>query len=394
MKALHILYQSAPDISGSSTRTASILRAQNKLGLEVVAVTSPFQKGYSEAFDLIDGIVYYRCFKGFEDYGIAKPKTLLVRFRKALTIVSFFFKVFSVAQKEKPDVIHSHAMAYCAFVGVLVAFLLRVPHVYEIRSAWVDNSNFTAGKIQRNLFKFIEYLAVKMSGNIVVISHGLHARYNKFAKRVLLVANAVDDDLVYGNAENKISLGREVVNFGYVGSIIPLEGLDDVLHAFKNVKSDNWFFKVYGGGKDLEKLVALTSSLGLAEKVKFFGKVPKMDIDKAYVDIDCIINYRKDEPVAHSVTPLKPLEAMALKKLVVVSDVRGMTELVSHETNGIVVPHSRVDLLTNILESIVNNPMLFISIVENGYKHVSKNKLWSVNAKNYSDFYNIIIDEF
>ncbi|MFP3454589.1 glycosyltransferase, partial [Bacillus sp. SIMBA_154] len=67
--------------------------------------------------------------------------------------------------------------------------------------------------------------------------------------------------------------------------------------------------------------------------VEFLGKISPDSIPNLYKKIDIIINYRRNEPVAHSVTPLKPLEAMAYKKLVITSDVLGMTEIVTdHET--------------------------------------------------------------
>ena len=68
-----------------------------------------------------------------------------------------------------------------------------------------------------------------------------------------------------------------------------------------------------------------------------------------------VINYRKDEPVAHTVTPLKPLEAMAFKRLVVASNVGGMKELISNNVTGVLVaPNNPGELLTT-LELIRNN---------------------------------------
>ena len=43
MKVLHILYQSLPNISGSSIRSRDILNNQLKIGVKPIVVTSPFQ---------------------------------------------------------------------------------------------------------------------------------------------------------------------------------------------------------------------------------------------------------------------------------------------------------------------------------------------------------------
>ena len=57
MKALHILYQSLPNISGSSIRSRDILNNQFKIGIEPIVITSPFQnpKTNGKSFEVIDG---------------------------------------------------------------------------------------------------------------------------------------------------------------------------------------------------------------------------------------------------------------------------------------------------------------------------------------------------
>ena len=48
MKVLHVLYQSLPNISGSSIRSRDIINNQLKIGVEPIVITSPFQKPFEE----------------------------------------------------------------------------------------------------------------------------------------------------------------------------------------------------------------------------------------------------------------------------------------------------------------------------------------------------------
>ena len=57
-------------------------------------------------------------------------------------------------------------------------------------------------------------------------------------------------------------------------------------------------------------------------------------ISEVYSTIDVVINPRISNYLTNSVTPLKPLEAMAYKKLVLASDVGGMKELIEHNKTG------------------------------------------------------------
>ena len=56
MKVLHILYQSLPNISGSSVRSRDILNNQLKIGIKPIVITSPFQnpKTNGKSFEEIE----------------------------------------------------------------------------------------------------------------------------------------------------------------------------------------------------------------------------------------------------------------------------------------------------------------------------------------------------
>ncbi len=65
MKILHVLYQSLPQVSGSSIRSRDIMLSQQEIGLNVIAITAPFQNSTNQnaVYDSIDGIKYIRTSK-------------------------------------------------------------------------------------------------------------------------------------------------------------------------------------------------------------------------------------------------------------------------------------------------------------------------------------------
>ena len=57
MKVFHILYESLPRVSGSSIRSRDILISQKNIGIDVIAITSPFTNSTSQnEFDVINDI--------------------------------------------------------------------------------------------------------------------------------------------------------------------------------------------------------------------------------------------------------------------------------------------------------------------------------------------------
>ena len=389
MKVLHLLYQSYPNISGSSTRSMSIVGAQKEVGITPVVLTSPFQKGLADGVDqeVVNGITYYRCYDNNEKYELGSKKSTFVRIMKLLSILKYSFQILKVARKENVEIIHSHAMFYNAVPGIVVSFLLGIPHVYEIRSEWSKNSHFKSASFIKYIANYLEILSIKLSSAVVVISKGLYEKYSKYNDITTYIGNAVDDEAIKNNIKTEPPQNFEYLKIAYIGSVIELEGLQYVLHALSMLEKDVYFMKIVGDGESLVSLELLAEELGISANVSFTGKIPASEINKIYDSVDIIVNYRRDEPVSHSVTPLKPLEAMVHKKLIISSNVGGMTELIDHMVTGVVVPSDDVQALSDTFLSISKCADRFKSIPIAGYEYVSRNKTWSSNALCYKRLY-------
>ena len=393
MKVLHILYQSLPNISGSSTRSNSILLSQLNHGMDVIAISSPFQEGLNvnHNFEDVNGVKIYRTYNHNKKFALTTSKSLFTRFKKLISIFGFIKAVYVLSKSEKVDVLHSHATFYCAFSGIIASKLLGIPHVYEVRSDWTTNSNYLANNTIKKLLGAIEKIAVYMSTEVIVISQGLYDKYKNVNSKLHIVKNAVDDALLQENCNLHYSVNTPL-NIGYIGSVIKLEGIDFLIDSMSLLPSKEVNLHIIGGGNHLDELKNKIKKMSL-HNVFFYGFVNPTDIHGYYSLLDVVVNYRRDEPVAHSVTPLKPLEAMAYKKLVIVSDVKGMTELVSHNVNGIVVPAENPIKLADCFLEIIKHPSKFSDIANSGYEYVKQNKTWSKNALAYANIYTKLLSK-
>ena len=99
-----------------------------------------------------------------------------------------------------------------------------------------------------------------------------------------------------------------------------------------------------------------------------------------------IVNPRKKSYLTDSVTPLKPLEAMAYKKLVLASNVGGMKELIKNGKNGILFKSGSISELEKVISQIIDRNDKK-SIIENSYKYIVENRNWFKNAKLYNKIY-------
>ena len=162
MKVLHVLYQSLPTKVGSTIRSRDILMSQKNAGIEVLAVTSPFQcsENFSKKIEIINGISYYRCLKinAKETVG-EKPKSFIRQVFKVFKIISFSRLIYNISKNEKVDIIHAHSTFFSGLAASVAAKRLKVPFVYEVRSLWEEHRVVVKASLKNKLqASFIRFL--------------------------------------------------------------------------------------------------------------------------------------------------------------------------------------------------------------------------------------------
>ena len=385
MKVLHILYQSLPNISGSSIRSRDILNNQLKIGVKPIVVTSPFQnpKTNGKSFEEIDGIKYFRTFSNNNELVKENESSFFIQIKKFFRIISFSIKVYRIAKKEKIDVIHAHAMFFCAIAGKITSIILNKPLIYEVRSLWEERFKRTSflNYLIFSFLTFLETFCMFLADHIVAINQNLkielQSRLILKKRKITVVKNAVDLDRII--TSKKI---RNELVFGYIGTLSPIEGLDILIEAFNNLDLSNKLL-IFGDGIELENLKKLSTS---NSNIIFQGKISSSEILKAYNQIDIIVNPRKSSYLTNSVTPLKTIEAMAYKKLVIASDVGGMKELIKDDQTGILFKSGDLFELEKALLKVLERNDLN-SIVDNAYNYIYKQRNWYHNAKLYKKLY-------
>ena len=176
MKVLHVLYQSLPQVSGSSIRSRDIMLSQKEVGIEVLAITAPFQNSISKkGLDIIDDITYIRTSRNTKNSITDLRKGVLQRIYRVFSILIFSQKLFSTIKKEKPDVLHAHAMFFCAIPSLVLGKVFNIPVVYEFRSLWMyqktnsRNKGFINKKIEIFLIQ-VEIICIKKESNGVFLN--------------------------------------------------------------------------------------------------------------------------------------------------------------------------------------------------------------------------------
>lgn len=142
-----------------------------------------------------------------------------------------------------------------------------------------------------------------------------------------------------------------------------------------------------GGGPMEAALKQQVEDLGLEEHVTFTGRVPHDQVSRYYSLVDVLTYPRLSMRITELVTPLKPLEAMAQRRLFIASDVGGHRELVRHGETGIMHKADDAEDLAEKTLYLMNHPDLWDNLRENGRHYVETERTWKNSVGNYQNVY-------
>jgi hypothetical protein len=112
--------------------------SQKEIGLDVVAVTSTFQGSKnSNKNEFINGIKYIRTTKNKTTSISDQKKSKFSQLSRFFSLIPFILKLYRIVSKEKPDILHAHAMFYCGIPAIIIGKIKKIPVVYEFRSLWM-----------------------------------------------------------------------------------------------------------------------------------------------------------------------------------------------------------------------------------------------------------------
>jgi len=87
------------------------------------------------------------------------------------------------------------------------------------------------------------------------------------------------------------------------------------------------------------------------------------------------------------VTPLKPLEAMAMGKPLVASDIGGHRELIKDRRTGLLFSPGSVSSLVSAVETVLDDEALRADLVREARAWVEAHRTWDVTTAVYRNVY-------
>lgn len=335
---IHLLTNSLPHTnSGYALRSHGVLTALRTAGVDAFAVT---RLGYPVTVgrvarattELIHGIPYRRLLPWI------MPSSAIDTARTTAE------ELVRIAGDMDAWAIHTTTPFENALAAEKAARSLGIPWIYEVRGepelTWLSRFD-TSDPLDVETATTSSYFqgrraqetALAMRADAVVALSEVSAKQladrGVDSAKITVVPNAFDAELI-GRQADKNALRSELklpdtTLIGSVSAIVGYEGFDTLIRALEHLPGT--VAVIVGDGTELPALKKLAEGSGLMDRVVFPGRVSSSEAWKWYGALDAFVVPRRDTPVCRTVTPIKPLAALALGVPVVASDLPALREI-------------------------------------------------------------------
>jgi len=401
---VNFLHFSLPYTSvGYATRSHGIARGVAAAGWDIRPYT---RLGFPQDFkqelegtevpdeDFIDG-VHYRRLQGEGRKGLNEVEYLL----EAADACE------AVLRKEGATLVHAASNYTTALPALVAARRLGIPFVYEVRGFWEVTRSSRDAAFERSAkyrtMKFYEDFMLANSDRVITITSAMREELVERgvpSDRISLAYNSVDVERFNAlkrdeDLAERLGIPEGAAVIGYVGSFVDYEGLDDLLHAAAMLRDRGHHFRLLmvGDGAVMDDLRVQIEQLDLQQVAILTGRVPHEEVEAHYSLIDVAPFPRKPWEVCELVSPLKPFEAMAMCKPVVVSSTRALLEIVQDGVNGLVFEKGRIDSLADALERLLVDADLREELGKRSRSWVEENRSWRRAGLDVAGAYELVM---
>ncbi|MEO1144588.1 MAG: glycosyltransferase family 4 protein [Cyanobacteria bacterium J06638_22] len=406
-KILHIFKTIYPiESSGGAVRNRSIVVHQKNLGLDPVVSVAPTKlprslvahRALADGLFSMDneGIETWLChFKNFARDRI--PRDSLLTFETKM--------LAHAAEHINPSLIHaaSGLRGYDnALKGIALSRSREIPFVYEVRSfhehTWSTLFDGILDTEMTQLRVAQENRCMNNADAVVTISNAMADEIVKRGverDRIFVVPNSVDEEFLKPIPEETVRRFKQrwnIVNqlvVGYISNISKREGHKLLCDAFVHFRErhPNARLLIVGNGPANEDLQQHISKLGISDSTILTGEIDHDGIKAAYKAIDVFVVPRLPDYASDYVTPLKPLEAMAMSRPLIMSDRPVSTELVGDDERGLLFRTGDAENLCNAMERVLNDQDATRKRCQIAHDWVKQYRQWPASIRLYRNIY-------
>jgi glycosyltransferase involved in cell wall biosynthesis len=344
--------------------------------------------------EVIDGIRHHRLDAG-PAYPMDGPADVYLE--------DFAWRAADVIREERPAIIHVSS-GFRGYELALVAHALGrhfgLPVVYEVRGLFDAPAH--AAEFERYKRRAATEVRTMLAADAVVtLAETMRADIVERgvpAEHVFVVPNGVDPEVFKPQPPDPAVRARHRLGdrfvIGYISNLDhPREDHESLITATARLAAAGRDVAclIVGDGTRREELERIARASGAGDRVIFTGQVPHNDIRSMYATIDVFVVPRRDERAARLVTPLKPYEAMAMGRPLIVADLPALTEIAPDGVRSLTYPTADPIGLAAAVARLMDDPALAGRIAAAGREWVVAERTWSANEPRWDAVYRSVL---
>ena len=290
-----------------------------------------------------------------------------------LEAIKTIYALYLVFRKEKFDTVQ-YATTNAALYASVAAWMARVP--VRIYCQW-GISYFERKGLDRLIYETAERITCKCSNHIQPDSFSnlrfsfSEKLYSPQKGSVVYNGSASGVDLNRFNIKNKAQWRQEIVDslklsdysivLGYVGRIVRDKGINELLSAFLSINRNDIALVMVGPVERSQLDDNILSDAYSRSNIKWTGAVP--DTERYFSAFSYYVL-----PSYHEGFGMAVLEAAAMGVPSIISNIKGPTDLITHNVNGFICDVKSVQSLKETIELAISLPReSYISLSENAF---------------------------
>ena len=314
--------------------------------------------------------------------------------------LSTFFKLFSILRKEKPDLIHTHGKGPGLY-GRLLCWMLGIPVVHTFHGF----QHKLLPTIQRWFYLLVENVLTLLTRHHIFVGNG-----EKNKAKVLMFLNDSNSSVVNNGidlesiqalpeaekviASLKLGPRENIKIFGTLSRVSPEKGIDTLLQGFSQAIKTAPYIRLLIIGdcpdeheKYIKTIKQYIHDNALDEVVKIIGA--REDALEILKSIDFYISPSRSEGL-----PYNLLEALAVGKPVMATDIPGNNDIIRKSVEGILVPVNLAKTLAHgVLSLLELGPAERKAMQQNGEARIRDQFSLSIMTEKTFSIYKKVLEE-
>lgn len=297
-----------------------------------------------------------------------------------------FIKLLTILQKGNYDIVHSHL-----YPADLYAFLaLRLIK----RTDWLSSHHNRPEYFMKPPHRQISAIIYQRASKIVAISESVKeyvATNCSIAKKNIekIYYGLNEEHFLKSEASQTVRVQRDdlgIANDDFVitivGRLVPVKGHIYAIQAIQQLAAQQSKVKllIVGDGPLKAELQKLVTTLNLENRISFLGL--RQDVAQIMALSDIILLSSLSEGFG-----LVLLEAMAVRRCIVASEVGAIPEIVVNGVTGLLVPPSNSNAIAMAITSLEQNPLLKDELGVAGYSRLKQHFTVEQMARKTEELY-------